>query len=502
MPISRRAFLKAALGAAAASGLPSLPVQRAFAAADRKVHEFEFVASIEKVKVGGGPEFKAWTYNGQAPGPLIRVPEGDVIRVKLINRLPMETTVHWHGLPVPNGMDGVPNVTQDPVPPGGEFLYEFTAEPAGTFMYHSHVMYQLDQGLIGGLIIDPRKEKRGYDQEEIVVLDDVVMRDDGATAPVPRRPPMGMGMGMGMGGGMMGMGDMMGMGCDMMGMGGTMAMGGTMGMGGMMPLLEPIYDGYAVNGNIGAAIKPIVVNKGDRIKLRILNPSSATIYYLQLSGHPMVITHTDSRPVQPIATDILRIAMGERYDVEVIANNPGHWVLAAMERGYGESRVRIPFIYKGIRDRGPMPPDFGPGRRMITVWDMQAPYPLGPRPGPVHRLYPQMLSGGMHSPYWTINGMMYPNSEKLSARLGERVRFGYRNHSMMPHPMHLHGHFFKIVNPALPPELWIMKDTVIVDPMQYIEIEYVADNPGNWIHHCHNLYHMEAGMANLALVLG
>jgi FtsP/CotA-like multicopper oxidase with cupredoxin domain len=94
---------------------------------------------------------------------------------------------------------------------------------------------------------------------------------------------------------------------------------------------------------------------------------------------------------------------------------------------------------------------------------------------------------------------MYPNSEKLTAKLGERVRFGYRNHSMMPHPMHLHGHFFKVVNPALPPERWIMKDTVIVDAMQYMEIEYVADAPGEWVHHCHNLYHMMAGMMNVAI---
>ena len=491
MTFTRRTFLKAALGAAATTGLHFSQDSWVFADAFKpKVHEFEFVASVEKIKIGGGPEFHAWTYNGQTPGPLIRVPEGDVIRVKLINRLPMKTTIHWHGLPVPNGMDGVPNVTQDPVPPGGEFVYEFTAEPAGTFMYHSHVMYQLDQGLIGGLIIDPRQEERPYDQEVILTLDDVVMQDGGGTAPVPRRPPMGMGMGMS--------GEMPGTCCDPNGMNGPLMPG----MNGHTPLLEPIYNGYAVNGNIGTTIKPIIVNKGDRIKLRILNPSSATIYSLQLSGHPMIITHTDSKPVQPIATDILRISMGERYDVEIDANNPGHWELAAMERGYGESQLRIPFIYKGIRDQGPIPPDFRPDRRMVTVWDMQAPYPLGPQSGPVHRMYPQMLSGGMHSPYWTINGRIYPHGDKLIANLGERVRFGYRNHSMMPHPMHLHGHFFKIVNPALPPERWIMKDTIIVDPMRYMEIEYVADNPGNWIHHCHNLYHMEAGMANLALVLG
>ena len=105
----------------------------------------------------------------------------------------------------------------------------------------------------------------------------------------------------------------------------------------------------------------------------------------------------------------------------------------------------------------------------------------------------------MHSPFWTINGQVYPDSETLAIRKGERVGFIYWNQSMMPHPMHLHGHFFKLANPLLPRALWIMKDTIIVDPMRRVEIEFLADNPGRWFHHCHNLYHMEAGMANVVV---
>ena len=107
-----------------------------------------------------------------------------------------------------------------------------------------------------------------------------------------------------------------------------------------------------------------------------------------------------------------------------------------------------------------------------------------------------MLSGGMHSPYWTINGRVYPNADRLAVKEGERVRIGYWNRSMMPHPMHLHGHFFRLVNPSLPSEKWALKDTIIVDPMRGMEIEFLTDNPGKWFHHCHNLYHMVAGMAN------
>ena len=105
----------------------------------------------------------------------------------------------------------------------------------------------------------------------------------------------------------------------------------------------------------------------------------------------------------------------------------------------------------------------------------------------------------MHSPLWSINNQVYPNVEPLVVREGERVRMAYLNRSMMPHPMHLHGHFFKVVNPLLPKERWISKDTIIVDTMQRVDIEFQADNPGNWFHHCHNLYHMEAGMANVVV---
>jgi FtsP/CotA-like multicopper oxidase with cupredoxin domain len=103
----------------------------------------------------------------------------------------------------------------------------------------------------------------------------------------------------------------------------------------------------------------------------------------------------------------------------------------------------------------------------------------------------------MRSPYWTINGQVYPEADPLPVTKGERIRIGYWNRSMKPHPMHLHGHFFHLVNPDAPKETWIQKDTVIVNPMERVEIEFLADNPGKWFHHCHNLYHMMGGMANV-----
>ena len=461
MELTRRSFLKTVLGATAALSLPTRLIPASFGETAPKVKEFRLTAAKAEVNLGKGPNFLAWAYNGQVPGPEIRVREGEIIRVLLKNDLPEETSIHWHGLPVPNPMDGVPGITQKGVKPGETFVYEFEAKPAGTFIYHSHAAYQLDQGLYGALIIEPSGQSRSYDREFTLMLEDWVMKDGGGVARTRRRPPMHM-------------------------------------MHHNHLLLEPVYDGYAVNGRIYPEIEPLIVQSGETIKLRLLNASSATIYDLRLAGHSLSITHADSNPIQPIETDVLRIGMGERYDVEFVANNPGNWLLAAAEQGFGEGRLRIPIIYKGVKTKTVSEPRFHRGLRFASYWDFKSLDPSGSAiSGNFNKFFSQTLSGGMHSSLWAINGQLYPDAEQLTVRTGDRVRIGYGNRSMMPHPMHLHGHFFRVVNPYLSPERWILKDTIIVNPMQRMEIEFFADNPGKWFHHCHNLYHMMAGMANV-----
>ena len=475
MNITRRSFVKTVLGATAVSLTPALAARACFGQSSAPVREFRLSASRARVRLGEGPAFWAWTYNGQVPGPEIRVKEGETVRVSLKNFLPEETSIHWHGVPVPNPMDGVPGVTQSGVRPGETFLYEFEARPPGTYIYHSHAGYQLDQGLYGPLIIEPASGNGSHDREYTLMLEDWVMKDEGGRAETRRRSPMGM-------------------------MGGMMGMRGGFGRAGA-PLLEPFYDGYAVNGRLYPHLEPLEVRKGERVKLRLLNPSSATIYDLQLAGHAMTITHTDGRPVAPLETDILRIGMGERYDVEFEADNPGSWLLSAKETGLGEGQLRVPVRYRGSRAAEPAPPDFHSGRRFAAWWGLRSVEPTASsRAEAPGRFLSQALSGGMHSPYWTINGQVFPEVAPIRVAQGELLRLGYRNHSMMPHPMHLHGHFFRVVHPALPRDRWIQKDTVIVDPMQRVEIEFVADNLGAWFHHCHNLYHMNAGMANVVTV--
>lgn len=295
-PLNRRDFLKFAGVGGALLFTELSPFNILDSAYAQKSKEINLTAHLTTVDLGNDKPFIAWTYNGKIPGPEIRVKEGERLHVVLKNKLPEETTVHWHGLPVPNIMDGVPYITQKPVPPEGTFVYDFEALVPGTYMYHSHAQYQLDRGLYGALIVEPKREERGYDREYVLILEDWATIDGGGPEASKRgriQPSMGM-MGM-------------------------------MRRGTGRPLQEPRYNAYIINGKVFEASEPFKVKKGDRVRLRIVNPSSSTIYTLRIAGHPLTITHSDGRPVLPITVDAVRIGMGERYDVELTANNPGRW---------------------------------------------------------------------------------------------------------------------------------------------------------------------------------
>jgi len=148
------------------------------------VHEFDIVAAPSSVPLLDGRTIDAWSYNGHVPGPTLRVRVGDTLRVRFTNRLPQPTTIHWHGVRVPNAMDGVPGVTQRPVEPGETFVYEFAPKDAGTFWFHPHVRSseQVERGLYGVLIVEDR-EPPPFSRDELWVLDDVLLGPDGQIAP-------------------------------------------------------------------------------------------------------------------------------------------------------------------------------------------------------------------------------------------------------------------------------------------------------------------------------
>lgn len=435
----------------------------------------------------GGTHFSTWTYNGKLPGPEIRAIEGDTLRITVKNRLPDNTTIHWHGVPLVNAMDGVDGVTQDPIQAGRDFTYEFVVPTAGTYFYHSHVGLQLDRGLYGPLVIEERHPAHKYDQDVVLVLDDWL---DGVPGG-PGNPEAELKQLIAGGDNMSGMG----------GMGNMGNMGGMNG-GNMMSSQVPpdvIYPLYVINGKSGTDPFELVVRKGQRIRVRLINASSSTIYHLALQGHRITVTHTDGQPVQPVDVDALRIGMGERYDILLQANNPGVWQLAAQVEG-AKQMVRAIVRYQGSTAVTP-PVSFVPEElsrqmlnyNMLTVAPGAFTLPAEKPDVPI----PIQLSGGMGQYVWRINNQVFPKADQIALPEGRLIRFQIENQSMMPHPMHLHGHFFQLDNGTGKGPL---KDTVIVEPMQRLTVNWISDNPGKWAFHCHNAYHMATGMMRIIKV--
>src|SRR5215217_2915417 len=428
----------------------------------------------------GGRKVHTWGYDGSVPGPEIRVTEGDTLRAKVLNRLPADTTIHWHGLPVPNAMDGVPHITQPPIKSGKDFTYEFIMPTAGTYVYHSHVGLQLDRGLYGPLIVDAKEEELDYDREYVLLLDDWL--DGVSGTPEDALEEMQASRG-----GMMG------------GMGGGMMGGRGQGGPGLSGAVD--YPLYLINGRALNDPDTLKVRRGEKARLRLINPSGETTFRFDVGGHTLSITHSDGQPVEPVEVDAVRIGPGERYDVIVEANNPGVWQVAATPEGKN-GLARAILRYAESSQTSPPPTNSRPQElsgRLLSYSELRTTrdetFPADGLFGGPDRTLDLTLSGGMGNYIWTINGQAYPDADRLEVSKGEWVRFHLINRSMMAHPMHLHGHFFQLQNDT---GRGPFKDTVLVEPhMGEATFDFVTDNPGDWFFHCHIVYHMESGMARV-----
>jgi manganese oxidase len=246
------------------------------------VKVFDLTTKAVQWPILDGVTVTAFTYNGTVPGPMIRVTEGDQVRIVVKNELPDATTVHWHGIEVPNAMDGVPWVTQEPIEPGETFTYEFTARPAGTFMYHSHFEsdVQIGAGLYAPFIIDPKESEANPPAvDKTLMISELLLRNGQTFAAMP--------------------------------------------MAGM----EPNY--FTINGKAFPATEHITVKKGERIRLRLIGIGQF-IHPMHLHGFPFKIVATDGHPVpeaMQLTKDTVNVAPGERYDIEFAPTETGEWML-------------------------------------------------------------------------------------------------------------------------------------------------------------------------------
>lgn len=453
-------------------------VEQARQAAGQRAVDVQLEAVTGSVDLGGRT-VSTWSYGGELPGREIRVRRGDLLRVDLRNGLPQPTTVHWHGIALRNDMDGVPVLTQPEVAPGATFRYEFTVPHSGTYLFHPHVGTQLDRGLYAPLIVEDPDEPGDYDQELVVMFDDWL---DGTGQDPDQMLADLIANGMG------GMGGMDHGGMD-----------GMEGMGGMqMPRSDLLggdagdvqYPLYVANGRTADATHALSVGPGQRIRLRLINIGGDTAFRVGVPGTPMTITHTDGFPVVPTQADAVLIGMGERVDAVIEIPDATVPLLGLAEGKDAVTQVLLQTGGGQAADAMAAAQELQ-SRPAILVNDIPAAESVAlpaREPDVVH----DMTLGGPEPVYsWTINGQAYDPARGVPVREGQRVRLRFGNTTTMFHPMHLHGHTFQVrgAGGAGP-----RKDTVTVLPGQTLEVDFDADNPGQWLTHCHNIYHGEAGM--------
>ena len=570
--------------------------------------EYHLTIAEKEVHFSGSPR-RAMAVNGTIPAPTLTFREGDLARIHVTNAMKVESSIHWHGLLLPNRMDGVPNITYPPIKPGETFHYEFRIRQRGTYWYHSHTMLQEQRGLYGAFVILPRSGGVRGDRDQAVVLSDWTDEDPhevlrwlkrGSEWPALQR-------------------------------GNSQSMLGALRVGKLgdfwkrellrmppMDLADIAYDRFLANGE---PEHRIAAKPRENVRVRIIDGSASTFFYLQFAGGPMTIVSADGQDVQPVKKDRVLIGIAETYDVLVRPPGPGAYELRATAQdgsawtsiwiGDGERHPAPTIPHANLYDAmGELKPSrifaLTPGGTMgmptravnagkfdqpgvmggmMTMEEMMgmkpgmkmdhdmpmsggmpmdhsmhggmemkghsmdhggtpAPHdtpanphlgkkhqwnfaPFGPdissrqplvmdgmgaRPGPPYkdlratkntalpsknpvREVRLTLDGDMERYVWSLNNTPLFASDAIKIERGENVRFIMINRTMMHHPMHLHGHFFRVINGQ--GDHAPLKHTVDVPPMETTVIEFEANEVGDWFFHCHLLYHMESGMARV-----
>jgi len=501
---------------------------------------YDLTLKKKTLQIGGAPA-DAMTINDGLPGPTLRFTEGDHAIIRVHNQMPVGASIHWHGILLPNSQDGVPFLTTPPIMPGTMREFRFPIIQSGTYWYHSHTKLQEEQGVYGSIVITPRDTPPQADRDYVLVLSEwsndppsTIMRtlkrgsDWYAIKKRQRQSLLG-----------------------------AIRHGGLRSLWERsirsMPqadVSDVAYDRFLANGQPVATLDAA---PGETVRVRVIGASAATYYYLSYAGGPMRIVAADGQDVVPLEKDRFLMAIAETYDLLLrVPGDRAYELRATAQDGSGHSSLFIgrgrrvlapdvppPDIYSLIdfemmpspylpwrkpamdMDAGkpmdmqgmdmsgmkansmPMPAMSGgmqmerpqSGRPPTPYAELRAPHPTALPAGRPVREYELVLEGDMERYVWTINGETLSESDDLLVRRGENVRFILVNKTMMHHPMHLHGHFFRVVNGQ--GDYAPLKHTVDVDPGGRTVIEFAADEEKDWFFHCHVLYHLKSGMARV-----
>lgn len=545
--------------------------------------------TIEKKKISiAGKESSGMTINGSIPGPTLHFKEGDYAVIHVRNDMDVETSIHWHGILLPNFYDGVPYLTTPPVRPGETFQYEFLLRQAGTYWYHSHTALQEQSGIYGSIVIDPRNKKLDYDSDLVIVLSDWTYEKPANVLRSLKR----------------------GLEWYNMRKGTAIPLNRIIANGAFaaqlnfwkqrmegMDISDIYYPAFLTNGQTEQ--KYTHFQPGEKVRLRIINAAASTQFWLTFGEKEPLLVAADGLDVVPVRQNKTFIAVAETYDfIVTVPENGKLEVRATAQDGTGQTSA---FLGKGtqIHEADDVPaPDLIAMMKQMAAMDMnmgapalkfnpdeEEPYQLMQKYGMPgmgemenndvpHKMNPSPkdsmenhhehmnhsmqegnhvrsdlggkegaklpepekdadmeghhgmemyagfdydylkspvptgfsedkpvkeillnLTGNMVRYVWSMNGIPLSEADKIKINQGEIVRVTLNNLTMMHHPMHLHGHFFRVINQN--GDYSPLKHTVNVAPMQKVTLEFDASEYGDWFFHCHILYHMDAGMARI-----
>ena len=479
--LSRRAFL---LSAAAASTVATLArSQTAPQAGSGASSSAPTVLRIERrsIEVNGKPASVLGIR--QPDGTFgIRTQVGTPFRVRVQNNIDEPSLIHWHGLTPPWQQDGVPGVSGPPIQPGGSADYDFPLRFGGTFWMHSHQGFQEQLLMAAPLIIRDQRDRP--DQQEVILM----LADFSFT------PPEQIFEELKKGGNMSSMaGPPAPASADMKGM--TMAPGMKMDATAKPDLNDVTYDAFLANDRTLGDPDVVKVEPGGRVLLRVINSSSMSAFHVDLGALDGELIAVDGFRVTPVVARRFPIAVAQRLDIRLaIPRAPAaHPVLALLQ---GENKQTGIILRAGSAPIARIPDTASTASPALTLdleRRLRALQPLKPRKA--NRTHTLNLTGAMGGYRWSLNNVVWNKDvPPLPLAKGERVELIFINQTRMPHPMHLHGHEFQVVEIDGKRFPGAVRDTVLVPPGRRVVVAFDANNPGLWALHCHLLYHLEAGM--------
>jgi FtsP/CotA-like multicopper oxidase with cupredoxin domain len=407
-----------------------------------------------------------WTYNGSVPGPVLRVRQNDEIRIRLHNQLPTGTTIHWHGIRIDNAMDGVGDLTQPPVATGDEFEYRFRVPDAGTFWYHPHFRSweSVARGLYGLLIVDEARPI-GVDQDIPLLIDDWLL-DNNEQIDTAR-------------------------------------------FGNLHDAAHAGRLGNVLTTN-GKPSPDFQVRAGERLRLRLLNAANSRVLTLDFDALQATIIALDGQPIEPRKLDQSRLTLapGQRADVvtnvaledgqasELLAITRGGETLAARFVSKGSMLRETPLSTPIALPANPLDRKLSDQDKLVVDLLMQG-GAMGNLESAIYRGERLSIRSLVREgKAWAFNGEVgMPQKPLFSVQRGRTVEVRMVNDTGWPHAMHFHGHHVRVAAATREETVGDWRDTVLMQPRETLPVEFVADNPGKWMLHCHMLEHQAAGMA-------